>query len=699
MNRKLALILMAFIMAPSIIAPFVYGATFIGLPGNYVGTVSWLGETGEFSPDSSIFAITRPEFGVITGIAFPSVDIERNELINEAHLTIYTASFQEPGNASITVYGYNEDLDPNFFDDAHDLMTVFLTSSHVNYDIEIVQPWGYISINITNIVQEIVSRPWWDCNDTMAFVIYAEGGQPYKTVRGNHLNHPYRWPILYIKYGEPPEEEEGETYLESYRGYSIYNKTIGEGIPKVWGMNFVNNSVTKDMIFKYEGESWVGAETPFSWFQGISTSSKHIPGDQICIVGETIYALGENSTDSKAYLYRAEDWKNGNWTRLFEICPDTDDLEKSALAYDPGENLLYFFTNEQSNCYYGYYNLTGENHLARTRLYKAWSEIGHGVHAVYDQETGYVYASFGSRLSGGNDPRIRTFRFINSTSYDYKDVDNDFWNPNIGLTNSSLILTYTYGTNLYYSAYDRVNFTVETANTYISSAYSQPSDMIQVGSVAHDLRRDKNTNYLIKDFKFNAMGPTFRLLDGNYLNTSIEMFSGIYLTEDTEGLLIKYTGVDDVFLVEDLELMEGGSDYSPANFWNLRKTGIRCDTVNFMVKNNWLGDVGGEGFVYVVRDENGTVIGEFDNLDDAYAFIDEELGGPDPLDPNPPGQDWGDNPYLDRSAMNRYFLVFGLGFLLIPPIFLAHKPRYDIGLIVIFLMMFGVALLIQLKSI
>jgi len=694
MNRKLAIFLMAFILAPSIMAPLAYGVTKTWDTTDQVGAVAWRGETGEFSADSPVIAITRPEFGVITGIGFPNVTLPKHALINQANLTLFTSIYNEPGNASITVYGYSGTLGPWLWIHPESFLIIFHTANFVNYEITAISP-GYITIDVTKIVQELVTAPAWYEGAGMGFVIFASDGQPYKTIMGNQLNPQSRWPKLEVRYAEAPQYEE-EEYITSYRNFNIFNKSLGWDIPKIWGMNFENNSVTKDMIFSYEGGKWVGAEVPFSWYLSTATSSDLIPGDQICVVGETIYALGENSTDSKAYLYRAEDWKNGNWTRLFEVCPNINYLEKTALAYDPQENLLYFFTNEHSDLAYGYYNLTGDNHQSRTVIYNAWSEIGHGLHAVYDPETGYVYATIGSRLVGGNDPLIRIYRFLNATSYDYREIGEDYWYPNMGFTNSSIIITYTYGTSLYYSSYNRFNFTQESTKTYINKAYSQPSEMIQMGNTTHDLRRSYDYNYRLMDFKFNGTGAYDKLLNIEYDETEIERLSGIYITPDTEGMLFKFTGVDDIFFVDDEDLLNSPS-YGVDYFWANRTTGIRCDTVNFMVKNNWLGDIGGEGYVYVVRDENGTVVGEFDNLDDAYAFIDETLG-PDPQDPNPPSQDWGSNTYFDRPHMKLYYLIVGLGFLLIPPLFLARNFSFRMAMITLTLMAFGWALLFQMKS-
>ncbi|MHC4371222.1 MAG: hypothetical protein ACYSW8_26720 [Planctomycetota bacterium] len=75
--------------------------------------------------------------------------------------------------------------------------------------------------------------------------------------------------------------------------------------------------------------------------------------------------------------------------------------------------------------------------------------------------------------------------------------------------------------------------------------------------------------------------------------------------------------------------------------------------------------------------DNGTVIGIFDDYDDAIDGL-EDITDPDPADPDPPGSDYPDTGFFTRFRTRLYILIIGLGCFLGPMVFLAYM--YDYGL-------------------
>lgn len=101
---------------------------------------------------------------------------------------------------------------------------------------------------------------------------------------------------------------------------------------------------------------------------------------------------------------------------------------------------------------------------------------------------------------------------------------------------------------------------------------------------------------------------------------------------------------------------------------------------------------------------NGTAIpicpGPFDTIEECQACIDTFLGGPDPFEPDPPGQDFPQTGGFTRFRMRLYFLAIGLSCLTGPMLFFAWKrpSGYYVacGLII---MLIGLGLIISIGQI
>ena len=104
---------------------------------------------------------------------------------------------------------------------------------------------------------------------------------------------------------------------------------------------------------------------------------------------------------------------------------------------------------------------------------------------------------------------------------------------------------------------------------------------------------------------------------------------------------------------------------------------------------------------YTVYDENGTLIGVFDSLEDAEEAIDD-IEGQTPDDPSPPGTTYPDDGFGQLTRFNMRFYIWMIGWILIfiPPLAMAYKTYpFQFYLVFFIVEVFGVSLLWSIASI
>lgn len=107
------------------------------------------------------------------------------------------------------------------------------------------------------------------------------------------------------------------------------------------------------------------------------------------------------------------------------------------------------------------------------------------------------------------------------------------------------------------------------------------------------------------------------------------------------------------------------------------------------------------GITWIVADENGTVIDDdLDDYEDALIAIEEEIGDPDPEDPDPPGQEWPETGPFTRFKTRGYFFILGFACFFGPVWFFAwRRPSGYYILVGLLIMLMGVGLIIHVGSI
>jgi len=86
-------------------------------------------------------------------------------------------------------------------------------------------PDKWHNVTITPIIQEIVNQYGWESGNSLALIILSEKGN----IRRQFTSADYMNPAkLYITITPPTPPEENYELIETYKGYEIYNVTVGE---------------------------------------------------------------------------------------------------------------------------------------------------------------------------------------------------------------------------------------------------------------------------------------------------------------------------------------------------------------------------------------------------------------------------------------------------------------------------------------
>lgn len=183
-----------------------------------------------------------------------------------------------------------------------------------------------------------------------------------------------------------------------------------------------------------------------------------------------------------------------------------------------------------------------------------------------------------------------------------------------------------------------------------------------VDSTVQDLPEDNY--YLIKtqivQFFDYWMGSQYQF---GYIN---DIFSFDVATGDIVDLGRANIYFNTSNMANDMECLNLFVDYGQ---------GVSGDWVHHQMLRGWNAEISYEP--YTVYDENGTLIGGFDTLEDAEAGIDAiDDVGQTPDDPNPPGTNYPDDGFGELTRFNVRFVLFLVGWFLIiaPLIIMVVKP-------------------------
>lgn len=661
------------------------------------GASCWASSTGSFFDTTYFISLTRPETDTATGLVFQYFNTSRSEKINNATLRLYFDIEFDPGSSLATVYGFDQALGPSFFATSGQLLSAPLTDHYTNINLTGISSPGWVEIDVTDIIQEIVNRPYWYLGDNLGLVILGAGGQPHRTIVSNNV-YPTRWPQLNVTWGEAGGMGAPGTtsYVEQYREYDVY------AVSDYYSGVFIDRGDVT-LYSAYPGQF------------GLVWEDRVMPFTDLPDTGETIgvyvngllYFAGQNSTGAlKLWTY---DSLNdvvtfvANW-------PSTSGTawEGWTLVFYPPENRIYLFHCDTGGIYTSNYDLDTSSMSTRTTLYTGFGGYtSAGLVALTYEDYIFVAGSTPSSTSSLRKVRFKQYDGVAwSGTYTIEPTGGTqtYW-PAMAIDYEAGILALIYedyqiGTSRYIGRYHVIGdaFNVWSATDNISPDASNGQYSMGIwdpvtstayftwSNSASDVR--KETGYFESPLNyFDNYGSS----PANYTGHDILCTTPLYFNESRAWFIVNVVGVG-AFYKDALSL----GSYYPVSlaYWDnpittgtfTQLSGIQPGLGTFAEK------------YYIVV--NGTLTAtNCTTIECVEAYIDQLEGGADPLEPDPPGWDQAGDPAISRQILTLMFLSTGIGCLFIPSMWMIYKKAWHVLPIVIFLIIVGLALLWSLPTI
>ena len=139
----------------------------------------------------------------IVGMRFNNIDIPDSTTIANAYIQ-FTVDETDSGTTDLTIKGEAHDNAPTFSGTAFDISDRTLSDSSVNWS---PVPWAVVGAagadqqtpDLSAIVQEIINRPGWEANNSMAFAVTGSGERTAESFNGDATAAP----VLHILYELP----------------------------------------------------------------------------------------------------------------------------------------------------------------------------------------------------------------------------------------------------------------------------------------------------------------------------------------------------------------------------------------------------------------------------------------------------------------------------------------------------------------
>lgn len=685
------------------------------------GASCWASSTGSFFDSTYYISLTRPETDTVTGLVFQYFNCSRSDLINEATLRLYFDIEFDPGSSHVTIYGYDNALGPTFFSTSGQLLSAPVTSHYVNLDLSGISSPGWVEIDVTAIIQEIVNRPYWYLSDNIGLVIYGARDQPHRTIVSNSM-FPTKWPQLNVTWAETDNPA-----TEQYRGYTItpaYNNQItGYFYQKslYWWLSYLPET---ESIY-YSSGSWVEVNTTIPI--AVYTSNAHTVA--VSVHGKLYAALPKRSNPNDMAFYSADINDPTNFT---ELCTLTDMEASWDICYDPDNDIIHYACIGTGGIRYQKIYLSNNTASSYTTLYTGfpgYSEMGIDIE----------YLSNGALVMAGSCPSsTNSNRYIRTK---YK-LPGEPWSPKEDLIITSGTMT---GYPWMLQLYDKVILVGSEPSNNRETYWVKDIDDL---ATAWDkgpwfLTSSGGPSYCTLYYLENWLSEDFSYRDALvYLGTkgtgdirisaNVFTYSGSTISLDAHniyGNLANETGADwlPIWYVQKdglawpLNYRSGKTKTNfmpPAGFnWaphtgylsfgdsigNLNSNVVQTITISNY--NRGLIQIPDYVLSWIVTPPtNGTApdpdcLAAAQTLEEVEACINNALGGSDPLDPDPPGWSEEGDPEISRPALTMMFLGVGLGCMFIPSMWMIYKKAWEALPIVLFLIIVGLGLLWSLGTI
>lgn len=728
--RSKSLILILLLILPALVAPMALADTAQYKPRASVpGDMCYSTRLGSYYASDLFIPVKKSDQDIFTGLVFPGVTLASHTIVNQANLTLYfTLDFSAGSGETITIYGYEDYLEAGTFGGSAQLVYGPLTSAHVNLDVSAITSAGFYLVDVTAVVNEVLAHNWWTPGASMAFIIYGAGEDITRYISSNEWT-PSQFPALDLKYNIQPDiPESGLNYNQTYKGYDIFEGHIG-----FRSLMFTDYTNSTQFFLKYK---WSWSNYTEEYYTELT--SKHVLPERTYIyngawagygirnnylvIGSDTWLLTDPGSQREVNLWKSSD-SGANWEKMntWTWAGTTNYPSAYTMTYNPDFDRIHVLIQLQAGfkVNYCYYDIETDFGSAITEIISTiYNLSAMDIVCDYDTDDLYVSATGGATSSS----QYMHFRQRIDGSWSDKYISN---NPsNYGISQTSLQWSQQNSRLTAISAFSAIG--VHRIHLYLKGAaydawpsYNAPTLLVSLTTSLGNGVSAVLTELYPDDLKIDMIGVQYRRLERwyksitSYPYTTATFYDPFYQSPEHDfysGVMVlaplsfpnepglsaqsdrKYfcsieVDNDDYSIYEVFEASNFNTYYGLAN----HKIYQHDHPIRFMTApKDGFGDYG----VYIYLD--GELVDTVNTIDDALNLIDD-IVGPDPEDPAPPG--WPEEGPTTRTRVILYFLILGLSLVIGPPIFMAAKK--DLGLIapVAFLMFVGAMLLLYIRYI
>ena len=656
-------------------------------------------ETGIKYFDTPWVQIKSKTTSLTSYFAFRGVNIPDNATILNAYLQ-FTApdptTFGLNGTLDVTIQGIKT-AELTSWDPTPDLEGEPFTNALVNWDATPLSHGASINVTITHLVNEIYELYSWIDGNDMGFRVLSVFEDSILAARyqQSYENNPNQAMKLYIEYAES-----NETYI-FYKGHTIISTRQGTGAVISWNDN---DAVTWNLL--------TADDVDYKTTVIINTTMGATP-DALISAGTTIYGA-RRDTDSpyNTSLWRTLD-RGDTWEKLAEISPNPGipDALYMGLAYDEIDTIYVGYT-QAWDTWVKIYTISNNTLSSGFKIFDGGFSGGE-IRTFWEELNGVPWITSFGGTTGSSVRRSRVMRHYNGSWESHVFMGGADWRSvDIIMANETMFAVVFEIDNDRYAIYELTDYSDISSWSQRNTVGSSISPYWDLGVWMDDpVIASEQTVGSYEYIYTHWYHERFNHWHSVLFNQTPSILS----TVEFHNPKIYYQGSGTTMLLFSLNSRTPGGEhnivYNP--LWWFRQARPLSSLIDlFMIEDapDSIIGMGGDSYpftagsdVYLVYDENGTLIGEFDTLEDAEAGIDAEPGvGQTPDNPNPPGTEWAEEGFGELTRFNMRFVIWGVGwFLIIVPVIIMAVKSWPLKIYLIFLicMALGVALQWSIGSI
>ncbi len=661
---------------------------------------------------STLVTVLDPNMDIYGYLFFKDMKMNSYFFLENATLRLHTASTLSFDNeSSFTIYGIPDyryfGMGDWGYGSPAEIINAPLTSAHVNYNSSQFYGSQWHDIDVTNIVQELKSNPWYegpgvsfyDEGDYMAFIILGPSGSDsrwfYDLSAGNgyeaqlHLHWDFSPP--------PPSGYEDAIFNETYGNFTIWEILGAVGYDSFDPMEYLfveGTGAPYDLMFD---TIHTAPGTPVSITQSASVGMGDYVSQRKLVRASngTIFATYFNTTH--IYVEKSHDegatWIDGP---KIDTYPGMDfDQWNPSIAIDSEDNLHVVWWGEAD----GYVEA------------QIWYALNNGTWNTpvwISNYTGMIsYPQTAPAIAVDSEDNLHVVWY--GLIPEFGPTDSQIWYAlNDGTWNAPVRISTKTGMSAHPQTYPSIAVAGDNS-LHVAWHGGTVSDAAQIQYAEYNgatwlepVHISTLPNMSHGSTTAIAVGPDESIQIAYRARvTDIAMIFNIYFSKRTGGwadplLIGTYAGMVDYEQWNPSIAI--GSDYHTQVLWHGKATGYTTQEIVWYAEytDSWappepLQPIGQnieaslrwnrfpaplENSTYVVADDNGTVlIDDLDSVDDAKDWIDGV--DPDPEDPDPAGV-WSEGPGGETGAFTRFrmrlwFLIIGFGCFFGPILFFSWK--------------------------